>query len=259
MRLRWARGGTPSLRTRLLAGVMIPSTLALIIGGIAGIGQGSDALRLNDLSKASSLETQQSSNFFPGLIAERAASLFFLAQPTPDNRATLDAARRDVDANLETLADTVAQVQDLLPPEARADQRFPDLLRTLPDLRARVDARAIPRMDTYRAYDQITDWLVVSTNDKAEHAPDVASAGRIHRSSDLNRLADLVDRATALLASGLLAGDLTRDEFDEFVITSGAYEQDLAVLTPQLDTSQQDQMAAIQSGAQWQQVTELWD
>jgi signal transduction histidine kinase len=238
---------------------MIPSTLVLIVGGIVGIGLVRDAVRLNDLSKASSIETTQGSNFFPGLIAERAASLFFLAQPTPDNRATLDGARRDVDANLEKLADTVAQVQDLLPPEARADQRFPDLLRTLPDLRARVDARAIPRMDAYRAFDQITDWLVVSTNAKADHAPDSASAGRIHRASDLNRLGDLVDRATALLASGLLAGDLTRDEYDEFVITSGAYEQDLAVLTPQLDATQQDQLGAIQSGQQWQQVTELWD
>jgi signal transduction histidine kinase len=259
MRLRWARGGTPSLRTRLLAGVMIPSTLVLVVGGIAGVGLVSDAVRQNDLAKATSLETVQSSNFYPGLIAERAASLFFLAQPTPGNRTTLDRARQAVDAKVTALSDTVAQVQELLPSDARADQRLPDLLRTLPDLRARVDARVIPRMDTYRAYDQIADWLVVSNNERADQAPDGASAGRIHRSSDLNRLGDLVDRATALLAGGLLAGDLSRPEYDEFVVVSGAYEQNLAAIEPQLDPTQQAQLAAIQSGAQWKQVSELWD
>src|SRR4051812_27603862 len=57
MRLRWARGGTPSLRTRLLAGVMIPSTLVLVVGGVVGVRLVTDAVAVDRLSDANSAET----------------------------------------------------------------------------------------------------------------------------------------------------------------------------------------------------------
>jgi hypothetical protein len=74
MRLRWARGGTPSLRTRLLAGVMIPSTLVLVVGGVVGVRLVTDAVAVDRLSDANSAETELSSSFFPSLVAERAAA-----------------------------------------------------------------------------------------------------------------------------------------------------------------------------------------
>jgi signal transduction histidine kinase len=238
---------------------MIPSTLVLVVGGIFGVRLVSDAVQLNNLSQANSVGTAQGSSFFPSLVAERAAALFYLAEPTPQNRSALDSARKDVDTNLKSLGAAVAQIYDLIPPEARGDENFGKLLAGLPDLRARVDARTIPRLEAYQAYNQLTDWLVVGNNQKAGYAPSGPSGGRVNRSGDLNRVGDLIDRATAVLASGLLAGDTSREEFDEFVITSGAYEGGLAVLTPQLDAGQQQQIAAIQAGPEWQQVSAFWD
>jgi HAMP domain-containing protein len=259
MRLRWARGGTPSLRTRLLAGVMIPSTLVLVVGGVVGVRLVTDAVAVDRLSDANSAETELSSSFFPSLVAERAASLFYLAQPTLPNRSALDQARQSVDTDLQPLVDAVARIDDLLPPGARGDDKLVGLLNGLPELRTRVDARTVPRLEAYEGFNELTDWLVVSNNQRAGYAPSGPSAGRINRSGDLDRVADLVDRSTAILASGLLAGDMSREEFDEFVVTSGAHEAGVAVLTPQLDADQQQQIAAIQASPEWQQVILFWD
>ena len=259
MRFGWWSRGTPSLRTRLLVGVMVPSTLVLGAGAVVGVDQITNAVDQERSAVASTQAAIQGADFFPSLIAERGASMLYLAAPTPENRADLDEARSGVDNNFQRLREAAAEIARLLPPELRSPSTLASMVDRLPALRAQVDARTIARVEVYQTFNQMTDVLTVGNNIQGSTARTSASADAINRSGELNRVADLIDRANSVLVAGSVAGDLSRVDFDEFLTSTGAYRGMLTVLVPQLEQAEQQRVAGLQASPEWQRVAEVAD
>ncbi|MCO1659305.1 sensor histidine kinase [Pseudonocardia humida] len=260
MRFRWApRTGAPSLRTRLLAGVMIPSTLVLVAGAVVGVNLISDAVTEERIAEASRIGATEGAGFFPSLIDERSASVLFLAAPTAEHRALLDEARAAVDGSFAQLREAAAEIYRLLPPELRTPSSIGAMVDQLPQLRAQVDARALPRAEVMQTYSRVTDLISFGSHVQAQSAQSAASANSINRSADLHGIADRIDQANSTLVAGLLTGDLTRTEFDDFGTGTGAYRGALQVLLPRLTPAEQERIAAIQAGPEWRQVAALAD
>ncbi|WP_214403594.1 sensor histidine kinase [Pseudonocardia lacus] len=253
------RTGAPSLRTRLLAGVMIPSTLVLVAGAVVGVNLISTAVTEEKVAEASRIGATGGAEFFPSLIVERGASLLFLAAPTPGNRAILDEARTAVDDNFSELRESSQRIYELLPPELRSPSTLGGLVDALPALRSQVDARSIPRAEVTTAYSRLTDVISIGTDVQAGLAQSAASSNSMNRSGDLHGIADRIDKANSVLIAGLLTGDLARQEFDDFVTDTGAYRGALQVLIPRLTPAERERIAAIQAGPEWQLVSDLAD
>ena len=255
----WRRGGTPSLRTRLLAGIMIPSTLILVAAAVVGVNQISYALTEQQIAEASRIGATEGTDFFPNLVDERGTSLLFLASPTPENRRAMEDARASVDNSRAIIDESSERIRRLLPPEQQTTGSLGQLVDALKPVRTAVDAQAIPRADVAKAYSQLTDLIALGSSTQAARAQSSNSANSINRSGDMHRIGDLIDRANSVLVAGLLTGDLSRAEYDQFINDTGGYRAAIQILLPKVTPEEQARIAAIQAGPEYRRVTELAD
>jgi signal transduction histidine kinase len=238
---------------------MIPSALVLVASAVVGYNLITDAVLAQKIAEASRIGATQGTDFFPNLMGERGASLLYLAAPTPENKATLDQARTSVNNSSAALVASSQQIYDLLPPEQRTTGTVASFVDALTPVRAQVDARTIPRADVSKAYNQLTDLISLGSSTQAARAQSANSANSINRSGDLHRVADLIDRANSVLAAGLVKGDLSPADYDEYVTDTGGYRAALQVLIPRLDPPEQQRIAQLQAGPDWQQISAMAD
>ncbi|OLT14094.1 hypothetical protein BJF78_20040 [Pseudonocardia sp. CNS-139] len=85
-------------------------------------------------------------------------------------------------------------------------------------------------------------------------ASDADAAADWGIAADLLRAADEFGRGNALAAAALTAGDMTRDEYDEYVRSVGAYQSGLDAVTAQLPEADRTRLTTLRAGEQWQQV-----
>jgi hypothetical protein len=255
MRFSWRRvPGPASLRTRLLAGVLVPSALVLGVGSAVSIQTAVQAAEQQRKAVAYDAVVRDTAPFIPQLIAERGASLAYLADPSPANRARLDAARGAVDGQLQRVTASGFAFVEFLPPGVDPGSGIARGFAVLPEVRRRIDERAIPRLEVYQLMNSISDDFGVGSSELGAFAASSTSADRINRGGELIRVGDLVDRAGSLVASGLTAGDLSAAEYAEFVTARGTYLGMLDVLVAQLDGDEQQAIEALRAGADWQQL-----
>jgi hypothetical protein len=258
LRMRWwGRGGTPSLRTRLLASVLIPSALVLATGAVVSYNQVVSALTAQTIAEASRVSATGGTSFFPNLISERGASMLYLAAPTPQNKAALDQARAAVDGSFTELREATDRISALLPASASNASSLGSQVDGVVALRSQVDSRNLARGDVFAAYSKVVDVLSYGSDLQGARAQSAASGNSINRSGDLHRIADMIERANSVLVSGLVSGDLSPGEFDQYITYTGGYKAAIETLLPKLTPIEQERVAAVQAGTDWQQVSAL--
>ncbi|OLT14095.1 hypothetical protein BJF78_20045 [Pseudonocardia sp. CNS-139] len=113
-----------SLRTRILAAVLVPSVALLTVGIALSTQVVADALGQRARADAIAAAGQRALAFFPLLMEERATSLRYSADPSRLNRAAVTEWRNEVDAQLQAISDAAREATERLPAAAvRAPRR----------------------------------------------------------------------------------------------------------------------------------------
>ncbi|GAA1876880.1 ATP-binding protein [Pseudonocardia ailaonensis] len=211
-----ARRGRPlSLRTRLLAGILVPGLLVFTVAAVVGGREVASALEQAGGADTIVRDVRGPvGGFFQKTIAERAASIRFVADQSPANRQALVAARGELNQVVTATAANLGVLQPSLPATVlEAFRAFGTSLEALPTLRERVDNRSILPLGVVEGFAPMTDTLNEASLALASTADDDVASG-LSRAADLLRAGDLLDRATSLAHSrpqrGIDVAELTK-------------------------------------------------
>lgn len=249
------RGFRVTLRARVLAIALVPSLVLLS----AGVGLSSyllvNALEQRDRAQLLGQGYQMAVPFMPTMSQERRASILMVADPTPQNQASLLQARRDMDGLLTKFGAVSSQVAGAMPQEAKtAIGEFVGKLPQLIATRQAIDAGQVSRFGVYRAYSDVADAMIVAAGAIGKDSTDKEVALQRTMASDLMRVSDRLDRGNALAAGALAGGGMTPEELREYNRMTQGYRAELDGLAPRLK-EQQKQLETLYSSQAWQQLS----
>lgn len=249
------RGFRVTLRARVLAIALVPSLVLLS----AGVGLSSyllvNALETRDRAQLLGQGYQMAVPFMPAMSQERRASILMVANPTPENHASLLQARHDMDGLLAQFGAISSQVADAMPPAAKESiGRFVSKLPQLPATRRAIDAGEATRLSVYRAYSEVADTMIVAAGAIGQDSTDKEVALQRTMASDLMRVSDWLDRGNALAAGALAGGGMTREELHEYNRLTQGYHAALEGLVPRLE-DQWPQLQTLYESSAWKQLS----
>ncbi len=252
---RWSR--VVSVRTRVLAIVLIPSLalLAIGIGGSAYLVQsGREANRFAELARGTS---GPSIKMIEAFQEERRLSLLFLAGDDSAGYG-LPAARKQSDAGY---AAVVAQANALseLRPDLKDGFFRVGVGQKVPALRAAIDARAIPAAEAFTAYSMavaaiINGWLI-----SADVAPESHIAVELYKSVHALRAAESISRTSGLGSLVMLNGQLSPELLVELAGYIGDGRGEVAYIGSVLQGSHLERWKAITGSSEWQRLRAMED
>ena len=244
-----------SLRTRFLAAALAPGLVMLLALGFLGYGSLREAIDNRDRAAATQELLDVGAASIPPAVAERNATLRFVASPTPGNRRALEEARAEADKGTLEVAASLGDLVQNAPEEIRGPLQALGAVTSLQiALRQQVDTGQVDLVGTYRGYltiiaSQHYGSLVLSSVNS-----DGTVVNRAGRGADLLKAAQLLSLPNSLTTSAILAGNLTQAEVAEYNRTTGAYSDLVEAVSPLLEPADQAALGEIRAGQQWRTV-----
>ncbi|WP_327148113.1 sensor histidine kinase [Nocardia sp. NBC_01329] len=251
--------GRVGIRTRLLAIVLITSVALL------AIGVGAAAYLVNSGRKAQEWADLASSTTTPailmvqGLQEERRLSLLDLAGDPGAAAALLDARKRSDIALAEVSAK--GEAAQRLDPDGSAGQieGYRKLFEAVPNLRAAIDARAIPREDAFGFFSSVIDTIIGASVLAARVAPDAGVGTALSYGVEPLRAAEALSKADTSGAVALTLGELSDVQLLEFNRQVGEFRGEVAYSATVLKGPRLAQLQALTSSPAWHQLIAVQD
>ncbi|TNC24345.1 sensor histidine kinase [Amycolatopsis alkalitolerans] len=246
------RGSKISLRTRVLAIALIPSSVLLAAGVGINTYLITAAVQKRDTAVLLTRGYGLAVPFMPAMTQERRASIAVAADPSPANKADLEQARAGFNQLLGEFGAVSGQVAAAMPPDSRAAiNHFVQSMGQLPGIRQQIDNGQARPLAVYDTYNSIADAMIVAAGAIGRDSTDKDVALLRSRAADLMRVSDWVDRGNALALAAYQNGGLTGDELAAFDSLARAYRADLTGLQPQLPSAQQQKIDQLESSPDW--------
>lgn len=211
---RWRRlprfGATPSIRTRLLAIVLIPSA-ALIVTGVSVAGYlVSQGVSARNFSGYLGQAIDPLVSFESVVQQERTISLRALGG---DQQAIagLQAQRDKTNLVLSQITGLAEVVQNLNPDAvSKSNAAFAELGGKMPVIRQGVDTRSVAPSDVDSYYTQLAGVVITGLEGSARTTPDPGTAAEEITATDLFWVTDLHSRAAPAAPSACRTGRRSR-------------------------------------------------
>jgi signal transduction histidine kinase len=258
-RLFSRRESKTSIRTRVLAIVLVPSAALLITGtSVAGylISEGVDA---RDFSGYLGQAIDPLVEFVSVVQDERTISLRALGGD-PEAQAGLQAQRDESNAVLAKIADLAGVVQNLNPDAvSQSNAAFAELSKQLTLLRQGVDVRQVRAADVDAFYTGLGGVIITGLEGTVRTTPDAATAAEETTAVDLFWVTDQHSRAVGLAAGGVPQGRLGDAERLVIAQLTGAYRNQLAALTTRLTDTEKARYSRLIASNAWKTATAAED
>ncbi|WP_433172335.1 nitrate- and nitrite sensing domain-containing protein [Actinoallomurus sp. CA-150999] len=234
----------PNTRLRLKVTVLL--TVVTCLWGFAAYvtaRQGLDLLSVNTIDQKVGRPVV---DLVTALQQERRLSAVYLGDPSPANRAALNAQRGRTDKTDATFrADAHTALHSRIRKEVKGRVReLLPLLRELPVERAAIDTKNVARAQATQTFDRIIDGAFLIYNHNAElDDRNISRDGRTLIA--LTRAKEVLSREDALVAGALASRRFTaqeRLEFTELVGTERFLHAEAAAELPPVDRARYDQM-----------------
>jgi len=253
------RKSTRSIRNRVLAIVLIPSTALLVTGAsVAGylISEGLDA---RDFSGYLGQAIDPLVEFVTVVQDERTISLRALGGD-PEAQGGLQAQRDTTNAVLAKITDLAGVVQNLNPDAvSQSNAAFAELSKQLALLRQGVDVHQARAADVDAFYSGLAGVIITGLEGTVRTTPDAATAAEETTAVDLFWVTDQHSRAVGLAANGVAQGELGDPERLVIAQLTGAYRNQLMALTTRLTPSEKDHFKRLTASSAWQTATAAED
>ncbi|WP_166459703.1 sensor histidine kinase [Amycolatopsis pithecellobii] len=252
-------GTTPSIRTRLLAIVLIPSAALLITGtSVAGylISQGVSARNFSDyLGQA----IDPLVSFESVVQQERTVSLRALGGDQAA-LANLQAQRNQTNLVLSQITGLAAVVQNLNPDAvSKSNAAFAELGAKMPVIRQGVDTRGVNAADVDGFYTKLAGVVITGLEGSARTTPDPGTAAEEITATDLFWVTDLHSRAAGIAAGAAARGVLSQPDRQNVTQLAGGYRNQLNALTSRLTDTERARYDRLVSSPAWQNATSVED
>ncbi|WP_280489591.1 sensor histidine kinase [Nocardia carnea] len=260
--LRSGRGvtrGRVGIRTRLLSILLITNITLLIIGiGAAGYLV-KDSLSARIWANLISSTTTPVISMVETFEEERRLSMLYLEGDPGAADALVDARQRSDTALAATIAKGEA-AQRLDPGGSAAElETFRPLYNSVPGFRATIDARAVPSAEAFGFFNTVIDTIFRASLIAARVAPDAGLGIALGYGVEPLRAAEALSRADTLGIVSLARGAATPGQFLEFHRYVGEFRAQAAYSASVLRGPRLDQLHALTSSPDWQQVTAMQD
>lgn len=249
---RFAGRSAASIRTVLLAIVMVPSVALALVGISVVVLLGTEARTAGNWSEYRSTVTDQLVRYLTAVQDERTTGLAALGgdgravAALPDSRAATDAALAEIRqitsssqvAGSEAVENTVSG--------------FATLVARLPEIRGTVESGRGDAAEIDKFYTAMADVIAAGIRANAAHnAPDAPIASEELAAADLLEVADLQSRTVGLAASGMAQGVLDPGERRAVAHVVGAYRNQFDRLASRLTEAERSRLQGIASSNEW--------
>jgi signal transduction histidine kinase len=251
--------GRVGIRTRLLAIVLITSITLLTVAIVAAgylVKSGRQAQEWADLASSA---TTPAILMVQGLEEERRLSLLYLAGDPGAAPALADARTRSDIALAEVTAKGDAAQR--LDPDGSAGQLegYRKLFEAVPNLRAAIDARAIPREEAFGFFSSVIDTIIGASVLAARVAPDAGVGIALNYGVEPLRAAEALSKADTLGAVAVTLGELTDAQLVEFNRHVGEFRGEVAYSATVLKGDRLAQLQALTASPAWRQLIAVQD
>ncbi|MET8795655.1 nitrate- and nitrite sensing domain-containing protein [Nocardia sp. NPDC004568] len=194
-----------------------------------------------------------------GLEEERRLSLLYLAGDPGATTALADARKRSDIALAEVTAKGDAAQR--LDPDGSAGQieGYRKLFEAVPNLRAAIDARAIPREEAFGFFSSVIDTIIGASVLAARVAPDAGVGIALNYGVEPLRAAEALSKADTLGAVAVTLGELTDAQLVEFNRQVGEFRGEVAYSATVLKGDRLAQLQALTASPAWQQLIAVQD
>ncbi|WP_342667783.1 sensor histidine kinase [Amycolatopsis nigrescens] len=194
-------------------------------------------------------------NSFVAIQNERQLTMINLSRPAADT-AMLRAQQAETDRAVREMRAALDSLSSSAPPEIQQRiQRINDLLAQLPQRRAQVEARSVPKNDVYGYYNGLVDAGTALFDTQARVVPDAPAGHAGVTAAELFRAADRMSRASSLASGALAAGQFTVDDHLAFAELVGAYRASLVSLVPVATDRVKDAYQGLRDGESWAKLS----
>ncbi|WP_405181080.1 nitrate- and nitrite sensing domain-containing protein [Nocardia sp. NBC_01377] len=175
-----------------------------------------------------------------------------------DDSATygLTVARSEVD-NLRKMLESIgASLRDIDADALGAEMtEFWNIFGEIYDIRARLDAGTLSQEDAYNFYNRVIDAYMDVGSISHRRAPNAETALRLSQALALSRVAEFVDRGTAVLSYGLLPGDSpTAAQLSEYAAVTGYYHTESQQIIRRGDMFERTRLQAVVGSESWRRL-----
>ncbi|WP_280457703.1 nitrate- and nitrite sensing domain-containing protein [Nocardia carnea] len=244
---------------RLLSILLVTNITLLIIGVSAAGYLVKDSLAARVWANLISSTTTPVISMVETFEEERRLSMLYL-EGDPVAADALVAARERSDT---ALAATIAKgeaAQRLDPGGSAAElETFRPLYNSVPGFRATIDARAVPSAEAFGFFNTVIDTIFRASLIAARVAPDAGLGIALGYGVEPLRAAEALSRADTLGIVSLARGTATPEQFLEFHRHVGEFRAQAAYSASVLKGARLDQLHALTSSPDWQQVTAMQD
>ncbi|GAB3281821.1 ATP-binding protein [Kineosporia babensis] len=246
------RLGGRSIRTRILMIGWVPSLSLLLVGVVLASLLAYNAWDLRSINNVIKESLGSSQIMYPEVRRELQYSAAYLADPSDANRQRLQEQSPKTDAAMGEIAEDAAAMQEITIPELNPIYaRQAEFGAAMPQTRASIldgDATVLQASEYWGS-------MIVLTADTmrvlARLAPNGESSAEEVISSDLADNVASMARGNGLAYVAFSNEGLSRDEYQTFVRTGGAYRAELKALSASLQPSEQQQLKTIMESQAW--------
>ena len=227
-----------SVRKRILLLALVP---LLSLFGLYVFTTSTTARNAINLARANTLKNatgQPTGNFERAIQTERLLAVLYLAAPTPENQAKLNAVEQATNhqaAALRTGLMSGATMNSASAPQKQAIDTLLAATKNLPALRAQVVARTISRPAALAAYNTLVadGNQVLNQTIRQETNPALVSQGLAF--VRIGRVGDLLGQEDAILIGDMTTGSFPPADRRQFAQLAGARRYLVEVTLPDLD------------------------
>jgi signal transduction histidine kinase len=253
------RKSTTSIRTRVLAIVLVPSAALLITGTSVAGYLISEGLKARDFSGYLGQAIDPLVEFVSVVQDERSISLRALGGD-PEAQAGLQAQRDTTNAVLAKITELAGVVQNLNPDAvSQSNAAFAELSKQLTLLRQGVDVHQARAADVDAFYTGLAGVIITGLEGTVRTTPDAATAAEETTAVDLFWVTDQHSRAVGLAAGGVPHGELGDSERLVVAQLTGAYRNQLAALTTRLTDTEKARYDRLIASDAWKTATAVED
>lgn len=258
-RLSSRRKSTTSIRTRVLAIVLIPSAALLITGTSVAGYLISEGIAARNFSGYLGQAIDPLVKFVSVVQKERTISLRALGGD-PEAQAGLKAQRDTTNAVLAKITELAGVVQNLNPDAvSQSNAAFGELSDQLTLLRQGVDVHQARAADVDAFYTGLAGVIITGLEGTVRTTPDAATAAEETTAVDLFWVTDQHSRAVGLAANGVAQGELGTSERLVIAQLTGAYRNQLMALTTRLTDAEKDRYNRLMASEAWKTATSVED
>jgi signal transduction histidine kinase len=226
------------VRRRILLLALVP---LLSLFGLYVFTTSTTARNAINLARANTLKNatgQPTGNFERAIQTERLLAVLYLAAPTPENQAKLNAVEQATNhqaAALRTGLMSGATMNSASAPQKQAIDTLLAATKNLPALRAQVAARTISRSAALAAYNTLVadGNQVLNQTIRQETNPALVSQGLAF--VRIGRVGDLLGQEDAILIGDMTTGSFPPADRRQFAQLAGARRYLVGVTLPDLD------------------------